>query len=117
MDKSLRTMIDNMPEKIGKSLDDWKTLLQEKTFSKHSEGVKYLKTEHNVTHGFANTFATRSKEEDSLKEDLKVAQYKGKEALVLLYDELISFIKTIGPDVTITPKKGVLVLFGKVNLF
>ena len=107
MDKTLRTMIDNMSEKTGESLDDWKTLLKEKSFPKHSEGVKYLKTEHNVTHGFANTIVTLSKEEDSLEEDLKDAQYKGKEALVPLYDELTSFIKTIRPDVTITSETGI----------
>jgi len=51
MDKALQTMIDNMPEKTGKSLDEWKLLLSEKSFSKHSEGVKFLKSEHGVTHG------------------------------------------------------------------
>lgn len=32
-------MIDNMPEKTGKSLDEWKKILKEKSFTKHSEGV------------------------------------------------------------------------------
>ncbi|MGB5430858.1 DUF4287 domain-containing protein, partial [Eudoraea sp.] len=64
MDKALRTMIDNMPEKTGKSLNEWKSLLKGKSFSKHSEAVKFLKEEYNVTHGFANTIVTLSKEED-----------------------------------------------------
>ena len=55
MDKALQTMIDNMPEKTGKSLDEWKKLLKSKTFAKHSEAVKFLKEDHGVTHGFANT--------------------------------------------------------------
>ena len=29
MDKALQTMIDNMPEKTGKSLDEWITILKE----------------------------------------------------------------------------------------
>ena len=33
MDKALQTMIDNMPVKTGKSLDEWKTILREKSFS------------------------------------------------------------------------------------
>ena len=43
MDKALQTMIDNMPEKTGKSLDQWKALLAKKSFSKHSESVNFLK--------------------------------------------------------------------------
>ena len=106
MDKALQTMIDNMPEKTGKSLSEWKTILKEKSFVKHSEGVKYLKAEHNVTHGFANTIVTLSKEEDNSSEDLVENQYKGKEKLIPIYKKLISFIKSLGEDVTITPKKG-----------
>ena len=106
MDKALKTMIDNMPEKTGKSLDEWKIVLKEKSFAKHSEGVKYLKTEHNVTHGFANTIVTLTKEENISAEDLVITQYKGKESLIPIYKELISFIKTLGTDITITPKKG-----------
>lgn len=106
MDKALQTMIDNMPEKTGKSLSEWKTILKEKSFAKHSEGVKYLKAEHNVTHGFANTIVTLSKEEDNSSDDLVENQYKGKENLIPIYKELITFIKSLGEDVTITPKKG-----------
>ena len=81
MDKALQTMIDNMPEKTGKSLNEWKAILKEKAFAKHSEGVKFLKTEHNVTHGFANTIVTLSKEENNTPDDLVSSQYKGKEVL------------------------------------
>ena len=106
MDKALKTMIDNMPEKTGKSLDEWKIILREKSFSKHSEGVKYLKMIHKVSHGFANTIVTLSKEGINLKEDLVELQYKGKENLKPLYQELINFVKSLGTDITITPKKG-----------
>lgn len=106
MDKALQTMIANMPEKTGKSLDQWKEILKEKSFSKHSEGVKFLKSEHNVTHGFANTIVTLSKEQNNSSEDLIDLQYKGKENLLPIYKELISYLKNLGSDVTITPKKG-----------
>ncbi len=106
MDKALQTMINNMPEKTGKSLDEWKAILKEKSFDKHSEGVKYLKTEHNVTHGFANTIVTLSKGENNASEDLVASQYNGKEDLIPIYKELIKHLKTLGSDVTITPKKG-----------
>lgn len=106
MDKALKTIIGNMPEKTGKSLDEWKIILKEKLFSKHSEGVKYLKTEYNVTHGFANTIVTLSKDENNSAEDLVANQYKGKGSLIPIYKELIYFIKTLGTNITITPKKG-----------
>ncbi|NKI33474.1 DUF4287 domain-containing protein [Croceivirga thetidis] len=106
MDKALQTMIANMPEKTGKSLDEWKAILKEKSFSRHSEGVKYLKSEHGVTHGFANTIVSLSKEENNTSEDLVAAQYSGKEGLKPIYDGLINYVNSLGNDVTITPKKG-----------
>ncbi len=99
-------MISNMPEKTGKSLDEWKKILKEKSFSKHSEGVKFLKTEHNVTHGFANTIVTLSREEPSSEVDLVAIQYKGKDNLLPIYNELIIYVNSLGKDVTVIPKKG-----------
>jgi hypothetical protein len=106
MDKALKTMIDNMPEKTGKSLNEWKLILRGKSFAKHSAAVKYLKEEHNVTHGFANTIVTLSKDENEKPDDLLENQYKGKENLIPIYKEIITVIKTFGAEVTITPKKG-----------
>ena len=105
MDKALRTMIDNMPEKTGKSLDEWIKILKTKSFKKHSEAVKFLKTEHDVTHGFANTIVTLSKQDDTSDKELITAHYEGKESLIPIYDELISYAKSLGDDVTISPKK------------
>lgn len=113
MDKALQTMIDNMPEKTGKSLAEWIEILKGRSFSKHSEAVNYLKTEHQVTHGYANTIVTLSKEDPSSEEDLVSAQYKGKEALLPIYKALIAYIKTLGKDVVITPKKGSVSIIGK----
>ena len=47
-----------------------------------------------------------SKEENNTSEDLVATQYKGKETLKLIYDELITYVNSLGNDVTITPKKG-----------
>lgn len=105
MDKALQTMIDNMPEKTGKSLNEWKSLLKAKTFSKHSEAVKFLKEEYKVTHGFANTIVTLSKEENITPVDLVKNQYQGKEDLIPIYEKLLSVVKGFGKDITISPKK------------
>ncbi|AXG69875.1 hypothetical protein KORDIASMS9_02103 [Kordia sp. SMS9] len=105
MEKALQTMIDNMPEKTGKSLTEWKAILKTKSFTKHAEAVNYLKKEHSVTHGFANTIVNLSKEEKNTPEDLVTNQYKGKEVLVPIYEQLVAMVKEFGDDVRITPKK------------
>ena len=105
MDKALQTMIDNMPEKTGKSLSEWKSILKTKTFAKHSEAVNFLKKEHRVTHGFANTIVLLSKENNDTPDSLVEVQYKGKEVLFPIYEGLLEFVNTLGQDVTVTPKK------------
>ncbi len=94
-----------MPEKTGKSLDEWKKILKTKSFTKHSEAVKFLKETHQVTHGFANTIVTLSKEETAAPADLVTEQYKGKEMLFPVYEKLLQVIQSFGSDVVITPKK------------
>jgi hypothetical protein len=105
MDKALQTMIDNMPEKTGKSLEEWKSLLTKKSFSKHSEAVKFLKTDYNVTHGFANTIVSLSKEEHKAPGDLVTEQYQGKAELFKIYEKLVLSVNDFGDDVKVTPKK------------
>ena len=105
MEKALQTMIDNMPEKTGKSLAEWTTVLKSKSFAKHMDAVKYLKMEHGVTHGFANTIVSLSRQESTTVDDLVENQYKGKESLRPVHDALIKYVTTLGDDVTITPKK------------
>ena len=105
MDKALQTMIDNMPEKTGKSLQEWKKILKQRSFAKHGEAMKFLKGEHNVTHGFANTIILLSKDNDKTPADLVDNQYKGKENLIPIYTKLLEVVKGFGKDVMVTPKK------------
>jgi len=105
MDKALQTMIDNMPEKTGKSLADWKKELGKHSFSKHTEAVNYLKKEHGVTHGYANTIVSLSKDESAGEKDLVETQYKGKESLKPIYDVLLKVVEKFGKDVEVVPKK------------
>lgn len=105
MEAALQTMVNNMPEKTGKSLEEWKKILKTKSFSKHSQGVNFLKKEHGVTHGFANTIVTLSKDKNLSEENLVENQYKGKGSLFPIYEKLISEVKDFGEDITITPKK------------
>lgn len=105
MDQALQTMINNMPEKTGKSLDEWKQVLKDTSFTKHGEAVKFLKETHGVTHGFANSIVSLSKESNDTPDDLVMNQYKGKENLVSIYEKLLTIVETFGSDVIKTPKK------------
>lgn len=107
MNSQLQTMIDNMPEKTGKSLEEWFQLLSAKGFAKHGEAMKFLKGEQGVSHGFANTIIQLHKQQASAGEevDLVATQYQGKESLQPIYDALIKVISTFGEDVEIAPKK------------
>ena len=67
--------------------------------------VKFLKTEYRVTHGYANTIVSLSKNDDSTDENLLTQQYEGKESLLPIYHQLLSFVTSLGDDVKIAPKK------------
>ena len=109
-DAAAQTMISNLPDKTGKSLDQWLKLLSKQKFGKHGEIVKWLKSEHGVTHGFANLIAIKHREvlaggADS-GGDLVDAQYAGpKAALRPIYDAIIEAVSGFGSDVEVAPKK------------
>ena len=99
-------MIDNMPAKTGKSLEEWFDILKTKSFQKHGEFVNFLKKEHQVTHGFANTIVALYKKNPSEStDDLVSNQYIGKESLRAIYDLLIGEINLMGDDIEVAPKK------------
>lgn len=101
-------MEQNLTEKTGKSLDEWKVLLATKNFGKHGEIMTYLKSECGISHGYANLIALKFREADagsSNADDLVAQQYKGKESLLPIYDALHHFISKLGADVDVAPKK------------
>jgi Domain of unknown function (DUF5655)/Domain of unknown function (DUF4287) len=106
----IASMVQNIEAKTGKSVPDWIKLARKTGFAKHGEILKFLKTEHGLTHGYANFIALKSLEpagEASPDGDALVdAQYAGPKAdLRKLYDGLIASIQKFGPDVEIAPKK------------
>ena len=104
---ALESMIANMPEKTGKSLDEWVALLGPVGDRKHGELLKQLKGEHGLSHGYANLVAHTAR--DSLSNDQPddpvAAQYNGKETLKPVYQALIKLVQGFGNDVEIAPKK------------
>ena len=107
VDAATQTMIDNLPEKTGKSLDQWLATLSGQSFAKHGEIVKWLKTEHGVTHGFANLIAHRYRAVgEAPASDPVAVQYSGdKAALKPIYERIIAVVSNFGDDLDISPKK------------
>lgn len=109
-EEQLATMIANMPEKTGKSLDEWLSIVARSGEEKHGAIIKRLKTEHGIGHGFANLVAHKALEAKAGgaagEDDLLAAQYAGaKAALRPIYDALAAKAAALGPDVSLAPKK------------
>jgi len=110
-DAAAQTMINNLREKTGRSLDQWLKLLSGRQVEKHGEIVKWLKSKHNVTHGFANLIAhmhlnAKAGGKGAAGQDLIAAQYNGpKAALRPIYEAVIKMVGTFGQDIEVAPKK------------
>ncbi|MCP3980719.1 MAG: DUF4287 domain-containing protein [bacterium] len=104
-EQQLATMLANLSEKTGKPLATWLKLIRGAGLEKHGEIVKFLKSEHGVTHGFASLIAAKARD-DGGADDPVAAQYDGAKAgLRPIHDAVVKFAKSLGKDVEIAPKK------------
>ena len=95
-------------EKTGKPLEHWIKVVADSKIEKHKAIIDFLKSEHGFTYGYANFIAMKARKADAAShdpEDLLENQYKGKEILRPIYEELVKQISTFGEDITRTPKK------------
>jgi predicted transport protein len=104
------TMIANMKEKTGRTLDEWLEVARASGEHKHGAIVKHLKGEHGMTHGFANLVALRvlASEAGSGGDPAKLVdeQYAGDKAhLRPIYQAIVDATRRLGGDVQISPKK------------
>ena len=109
LDDATASMVANLMEKTGKSLDQWAAIAAKSGAAKHGELVKLLKSEHGLTHGYANLVAHTALKSDagSLAEttDLVAEQYAGeKAALKPIYDAILKAAEAAGA-VEVAPKK------------
>lgn len=108
-DPAFQSMLENMPEKTGKSIKDWEKFLRSKKVEKHSEIMALLKNEMGVSHGYANTIALLYRQNlaggPQGDDELITNQYSKKPHLKPWYDQLVDSVSAFGEDVTIAPKK------------
>ncbi len=108
-EEQLKSMLQNLPEKTGKPMKEWLSILRGADLAKHGEMVKLLKAEYGVTHGFANLivheFRSGGGASAPEEEDLVASQYAGKETLRPIHDRIMKMVAGFGGDVEVAPKK------------
>ena len=110
-EEMLQTMIGNMPEKTGKSLEEWHSILKATSHQKHGDLMKVLKGEYGVSHGFANTIAQlylkpellspNTESEDSLDTELLA----GKEDITEVFKKVKAMFESVEGQVEFSYKK------------
>lgn len=111
MDAATASMIRNLAEKTGKTLDQWVAVVRKLGDKKHTELVAHLKEAHGMGHGYANLVVHASKgglakPDAAAGDDLVASQFSGdKAALRPIYDRLLKELQRFGPDVEVAPKK------------
>lgn len=109
VDAATQTMIDNLPARTGRSLEQWFEVLDAHPYEKHGQGMAFLKGEHGMSHGFANLVVAQHRAlgtAPSSPDSLVDAQYEGAKApLRPLYDRILAAALACGPDVVVAPKK------------
>ena len=108
--------IARMPEKTGKSLEEWVRLLQASGAATEKERREWLKTQHNVGTNYAMLIAQHSVGKNRLTdyedgEVLVEAMFAGKEGLRPIYERLLRLGKSLGKDVKACPCKTIVPLY------
>lgn len=114
-------MVAALKATTGKSLEEWSKLVSKSGKSKHGEVVSWLKSEHAITHGYANLIAHKTRGSDAESkvaagDDLLGEMFAGdKAAMRPIFDALMSHITQFGTDIDQAPKKGYLSLRRKTQ--
>lgn len=120
-DEQTEKMVASLKTTTGKSIEDWAKLVKKSGKAKHGELVSWLKSEHEVTHGYANLIAHKTLGSDAgskvaAGDDLVAEMFAGdKAAMRPIFDALMERILKFGGDIEQSPKKGYLSLRRKTQ--
>jgi hypothetical protein len=109
-DDPLAAYAANLEARTGRSLDAWIALARRHGEARHAALVAWLKAQHGLTHGYANTIALKARGADAASigaEDLTAQMFAGPKAAVRpIYDRVVTLARALGGDVELAPKKG-----------
>ena len=117
----LDSMSVNLKTNTGKSLEQWTKIARNSGKQKHGELVSWLKSEHGITHGYANLIAHATFKSDAASQtaggvDLVSTMFEGdKTAMRPIFDALMKAVRAFGSDIEESPKKGYLSLRRKTQ--
>jgi Domain of unknown function (DUF5655)/Domain of unknown function (DUF4287) len=120
--RMLESVINGMQQKTGRSLEQWVELVNKKGPRDQKERLAWLKSEHGLGTNYASWIAGQSagknEEFETADEYLSHAQdyidqmYAGpKEHLREIYDEILTFAKTMGKDIRVSPCRTIVPIY------
>ena len=120
--RMVESIIAGMKEKTGRTLDEWLRVVKKDGPGGQKERVAWLKQEHGLGTNYASWIAERSVGKAEASEDadeyLKHAQdyvekmYAGpKEHLRTIYDEILTYAKTLGRDIRVCPCQTIVPIY------
>ena len=112
-EEGMASLHRNLLEKTGKSIDEWAGIARSTGLGKHKDLVAHLKSEHGLSHGYANQIAQRALAADDAPkaegDEVFQLHYDGAKAgLLPIHDALCSAIRAFGPDVEFLGRKSYL---------
>ncbi len=120
--RMVQSVIVGMKEKTGRSLEEWVKLVKKQGPAGEKERAAWLKKEHGLGTNYASWIAGRSVGKVDATEDadeyLKHAgdyvdtMYAGpKEHLRTIYDEILTYAKTLGRDIGVSPCRTIVPIY------
>jgi len=107
----MRTAIlHSLPEKTGRSLDEWVTIVRSVGMSGHRQRVDWLKAEYGLGHSAAFLVVSEADKAPGYVEpsadELLAKQYAGlKAALLLIYERVVEAACSLGDDVRVEARQ------------
>jgi len=116
--KQFTTMPATLETTTGRSLASWQETVRGLGLEKHGQIVAALKSQHGLSHGYANMLALLHTGYGTADEnELVTAMFAGpKAALRPIYDAVLTAVQDLGSDVEIAPKK-TMVMFRRAKGF